>query len=141
MARRAPRWAWVLSLGLIGTIGCDDGVTPALSDFRFDGSAEDSALVLLLSVDFHDGDGDLSDGVLETFIDDRPTTAGALGLTALFLESGLALGVTDGTLEFVLELALDSSAVPGGTFRIGARATDGLQHSSSTQEITLKISE
>lgn len=129
----------LLCLGLVAA-GCDDGVTPILSSFRFDGPAEDSPLVLLLSVDFHDGDGDLADGVMETFIDDRPTSAGALGLTNLFLESGVAPGATDGTLRFVLELAFGVNApAPGASFTLGVRATDGRQHSSSTQEITLQI--
>jgi hypothetical protein len=132
----------LLSPLLLALAACDDGVTPALSDFRFDGPAEDSPLVLLLSVDFHDGDGDLSDGVMETFIDDRPTSAGALSLTTLFLESGVALGSTDGTLRFVLELAFGADAPESGaSFGLGVRATDGLQHTSSTQGITLKITQ
>ncbi|MDP2342507.1 MAG: hypothetical protein Q8O67_16240 [Deltaproteobacteria bacterium] len=132
----------LLLLPVIALLGCDDGVTPALSGFRFDGPAEDSPLVLLLSVDFHDGDGDLSEGLMETFIDDRPTSAGPLSLTTLFLESGVALGATDGTLRFVLELAFGVDAPESGaSFGLGVRATDPLLHTSSTQELTLKISE
>ena len=121
-------------------LGCDDGVTPALSNFRFDGPAEDSPLVLLLSVDFHDGDGDLGQGKMETFIDQSPTSAGALELTSLFLEGDLALDATDGTLPFVLELAFGNEVPPSGsTFTLGCRATDLAQNSSSTQEIKLAL--
>ncbi len=134
----------VLSLG---ALGCDDGVTPVLSDFRFDGAAPDSPLVLLLSVAFHDGDGDLGvdrggdeRGRLETFIDERPTQAGALSLAPLFLESELAPEATDGTVRFVLELAFGDNAPPAGsTFSLGCRATDAARNSSSTQQITIKI--
>lgn len=132
---------------MLSLLGCDDGVTPALSDFKFDGAAPDSPLVLLLSVAFHDGNGDLGvdrggaeRGQLETFIDERPTQAGALALTPLFLESGLAPEATDGRINFVLELAFGDDAPPSGsTFSLGCRATDAARNSSSTQEINLKI--
>ena len=120
--------------------GCDDGVTPALSNFRFDGAAEDSPLVLLLSVDFHDGDGDLSGGAMETFIDQEPPSAGALDLTTLFLENGVGLGANDGTLGFVLELAFGATLPESGsTFTLGVRATDAAKHTSPTQEIKIKL--
>lgn len=130
----------LLLLPILACAGCDDGVTPALSNFTFDGPAEDSPLVLLLSVDFHDGDADLSGGSLETFIDQKPTSAGALSLTPLFLESALPLSSTDGTLQFVLELAFgDSPPASGSTFVLGCRATDAGDHTSSTQEIKIKL--
>lgn len=120
--------------------GCDDGVTPNLSNFRFDGAAEDSPLVLLLSVDFYDGDGDLSGGALQTFIDQSPTSAGALDLTTLFLENGVGLGANEGSLGFVLELAF-ASGVPesGSTFVLGVRATDAGGNTSATRELKLKL--
>lgn len=142
MATMSARLALpVLSLlGFVGLTGCDDGVTPQLSDFRFDGAAEDSPLVLLLSVDFHDGDGDLSGGSMETFIDQQSTSAGALDLTTLFLENDVGFGANDGTLGFVLELAFGSGLPESGsTFTLGVRATDAAQNTSSTQEIKIKL--
>lgn len=136
--RRIPLLPLLLPAAL--ATGCDDGVTPSLSNFRFDGPAEDSPLVLLLSVDFHDGDGDLGTGTLETFIDQRPTSAGALELTPLFLESDLDLKATDGTLEFVLELTFGATAPESGsTFTLGCRASDEAANTSSTQEIKLAL--
>jgi hypothetical protein len=132
----------LLPLLLVSTFaaGCGDGVTPSLSNFRFVGQAEDSPLVLLLAVDFSDGDGDLGAGSLETFIDDRPTSAGALPLTALFLESDVPLDATSGTLRFVLELAFaDDAAEDGASFALGCRATDAAQRSSSTQTVKLTL--
>ncbi len=134
--------AALLALPLLGAFGagCDDGVTPQLSNFRFDGSAEDSPLVLLLSVDFHDGDGDLSGGSLETFIDQQSTSAGALDLTTLFLENNVGLGANDGTIGFVLELAFGSGLPESGSaFVLGVRATDVGAHTSSTEEIKIKL--
>jgi hypothetical protein len=139
MSRRLP----VLLVLAALAAGCDDGVTPSLSNFTFHGQAEDSPLVLLLSVDFHDADGDLADGALETFIDDKPTSAGALPLLPLLLAEGLAPGATDGTVDFVLELAFgQDTPEDGATFTLGCRASDGADppHSSATQEIKLKLS-
>lgn len=119
---------------------CDDGFSPALSNLRFDGPAKDSATVLLLSVDFHDGDGDLGRGTLATFIDGEPTSAGALDLLPIFLRSGLPVNATEGTLQFVLELALGASPPPSGTtFHLGVRATDIAEHTSATDEIPLTL--
>ncbi len=120
--------------------GCDDGFSPSLSNLRFDGPAKDSATVLLLSVDFFDGDGDLGRGVLETFIDGEPTSAGPIDLLPLFVRSDLPANATEGTLEFVLELSLGSSPPPSGTtFRLGVRATDVSGHASSTVEVPLAL--
>ena len=120
--------------------GCDDGFSPSLSNLRYDGPARDSATVLLLSVDFHDGDGDLGRGRLGTFIDGEPTSAGALDLLPIFLRSDLAANATDGTLGFVLELSIGASPPPSGTtFHLGVRATDVAGHASSTVEIPLTL--
>ena len=133
-----PVWCCILAAM---AVGCDDGVTPSLSNFHFDGPAADSQTVLLLSTDFHDGNGDLSAGTLETFIDARPTSAGDLPLLPLFVFSGLPENATDGHLEFVLELNVAGDAAPasGSSFRLGIRATDAELNSSSTSEITLRL--
>jgi hypothetical protein len=130
------------TLALVGALGgaCDDGVTPRLSAFRYDGPAPDSATVLLLTVGFSDGDGDLAGGTLETFIDDDPTGAGALPLLPIFLASELAPAATEGFLFFVLELALgENPPAPGSSFRLGVRVTDAAGHTSPTEAITLTI--
>ncbi len=127
-----------LLLGL--TVACDDGFTPSLSNFAFDGLAHDSPTVLLLSTDFHDGDGNLGTGTLETFIDARPTDAGTLALPTLFAQSGLDTSAVDGDLQFVLELNLNESLpASGSTFKLGVRVTDTAGNSSPTSEITLQL--
>jgi hypothetical protein len=134
------RFALVL-FGVSVWSGCDDGVTPSLHDFRFDGQSPDSATVLLLSTGFHDGDGDLAGGVMESFIDGRPTSAGAQDLLPMFLLSGVPENATEGRLQFALELSVRSSEAPpsGTTFRLGIRVTDEAENPSSTREITLRL--
>lgn len=120
--------------------GCGAPGDPVLSNLRFHGQAEDSPLVLLLAVDFRDDDGNLSDGVLETFINQSPTSAGPLPLLPLFLGSDVDERATSGSLDFVLELAFaDEAPASGTTFTLGARASDGADNTSSTQEIRLKL--
>lgn len=120
--------------------GCGVPGDPVLSGLRFHGQAKDSPLVLLLSVDFRDDDGNLSDGVLETFINQRPTSAGPLPLLPLFLSSELDERASSGTIDFVLELAFADDPPDSGTsFTLGARASDGADNTSSTQEIRLKL--
>lgn len=111
-----------------------------MSNLRLDGQAPDSPLVLLLSFDFADDDGDLVDGVLDTFINSEPTSAGPLPLLPMFVTSDEAPGATAGHLEFVLELSFADPPPPSGSaFTLGARATDGANHTSSTQEVRLKL--
>ena len=132
--------AAVLPLALCA---CDDGVTPSLHDFRFDGQSPDSSSVLLLSTGFHDGDGDLVGGNMETFIDARPTSAGALELRPIFGFSDLADNATEGRLEFVLELNVAAGEAPpvGTTFRLGIRVSDAQRNTSPTSEITLRLTQ
>lgn len=132
--------ALVVLLPLLAIVGCDDGFTPSLRNFKFDGAARDSPTVLLLSTDFYDGDGNLGGGVLETFIDQRPTGAGALEMAPLFAQSGLQQDDNEGDLQFVLELNVNASPPASGSkFKLGIRATDADFNSSSTSEITIAI--
>jgi hypothetical protein len=120
--------------------GCDDGYTPSLSNLTFEGPAPDAATVLLLTVDFYDGDGDLGSGALATFIDGEPTSAGPLDLLPIFLRSDVPVDATEGSLEFVLELSIGATPPPSGTtFHLGVRASDVRQNTSSTVEIPLKL--
>jgi hypothetical protein len=124
---------------------CGCGGPLELSNFRLDGQAPDSPLVLLLSVDFRSEQRTLGTGVLETFIEGRPTSAGRLPMPPLFLQAGLALDAPEGTLPFVLELSLGDNPPPSGSvFRLGVRATDAGSeesppNSSATQEIRVRI--
>lgn len=132
--------ATALPLLMAALAGCGDGRTPQLSGFRFDGQAEDSPLVLLLSLEFTDVDGDLADGVLDTFINSEPTSAGPLPLLPIFIASDVDPGAEQGRLEFVLELSFaDPPPASGSSFSLGARATDGDNNTSTTQEIRLKL--
>lgn len=120
--------------------GCGDGRTPQLSNLTLDGQAPDSPLVLLLSLDFADDDGDLADGVLDTFINSEPTSAGPMPLLPIFISSDVEPGADRGHLEFVLELSFaDPAPATGSTFTMGARATDGDNRTSTTQEVRLKL--
>jgi hypothetical protein len=125
---------------MAAAIGCNDGVTPSLSGFRYDGPSPDSATVLLLSSEFHDGDGDLSGGFLESFVDGRPTSAGIQELLPIFLLSDVDEVATDGRFQFVLELNVSADEPPSGTsFRLGIRVTDAAGNPSSTSEIKLRV--
>lgn len=128
---------FVLSLALMG---CDGGgPTPRLSSLHFDGQAPDSPLVLLLSIAFEDEDGDLGEGALETFINQKATSAGALQLLPIFLQSDVDPESTEGVLRFVLELSFNEDPKSGTSFSLGARAVDEAQHTSRTQEIKLSL--
>jgi hypothetical protein len=129
----------VVVAGLL-TAACGDGRTPVLRDLRFDGQAPDSPLVILLSVGFEDPDGDLGDGHLLTLINGTPTSAGQLPLLPIFISSGVDDRATSGRLDFVLELSFADRPPPAGSaFTLGARATDGDNNTSGTQEIRLRL--
>lgn len=139
--RRLARCVTVAAVATAGA-GCDDGVTPSLTDFVFEGPAKDSASVLLLTVEFHDGDGDLGSGVMETFIDQRPAGAARQALLPIFLQSGVPADATDGQLDLVLELNTGAERPAVGTsFSLGIRVTDAAQHTSATAELTLTVRE
>lgn len=131
--------AFVIGLAVALGCGCGDGRTPQLSSFRFDGQAPDSPLVLLLSVAFTDDDGDLGEGTLETFINQRATSAGGLELLPIFLQSDVEPEATSGVLEFVLELSFREEPESGSSFSLGARAEDAAGNTSTTQEIKLRL--
>ena len=127
---------------LAGVMGCGDGVTPELRALRYMGQAPDSRAVLLFEIDFVDEDGDLDQGVLETFIGQRTSALGALDLTPIFARSGLQEGETSGTLDVVVELALPrGEPLPddGSSFDLGFRAQDGQQHASDLAQVKLTI--
>jgi hypothetical protein len=132
------------AVALAASCVVDDGVTPRLSSLSFDGQAPDSTLVLLMSVHFEDGDGDLGGGSLETFINGTATTAGPIPFLSMFVQNGVPLDATEGDLDFVLELAFDEDEADwpkaGSSFKLGTRATDVADHVSSTEQVTLSLS-
>lgn len=121
-----------------------DPAAPRLSELTYEGQAPDSTLVLLMSVQFADGDGDLGDGVLETFINGKATSAGPIPLSGIFVLNDVALDATEGRLEFTLELSFpdDEEARPddGSTFRLGTRAVDVAGNESTTEQVALRLS-
>ena len=131
----------MLSLCALLLSACGDNVTPALKDFTFDGQAPDSSVVMLFGISFDDPDGDLGDGRLETFINGRATSVGALPMRQLFLDEALPPDTTVGRLHFVLELSLTSQTLPesGSTFDVGVRAVDAASHTSGMLEQRVKI--
>jgi hypothetical protein len=131
---------FLTALAGVALAGCGEPGTPRLSNLHLDGQAPDSPLVLLLSLDFADDDADLSDGVLDTFINNEPTSAGPLPLLPIFVGSDVDTAATAGHLEFVLELSFADPAPPSGsTFTLGARATDAADRTSTTQEVRLQL--
>jgi hypothetical protein len=129
--------ALLCALGLVSA--CGDPETPRLSSLHFDGQAPDSPLVLLLSIAFEDADGNLGQGDLETFINQKATSAGALDLLPIFLQSDVDPSSTEGLLHFVLELSFNEEPQSGTSFTLGARAVDEAKNTSSTQEIKLRL--
>jgi hypothetical protein len=140
-----------ISLLVAALAACSDGHTPSLTSLHFDGVSPDSTLVLLLSTTFEDPDGDLATCpaaspprsdicVLDTFINEKPTSAGPLQLFPMFVQAGLPSTATEGTLHFVLELSFDGPPpASGSTFTLGARVSDAQQNTSATNEIHLKL--
>jgi hypothetical protein len=135
----------VIAMGLaLGSTGCaalfSDGVTPQVTDLRMTGQAPDSTTVMLMEADFFDPDGDLGQGLLDTFLDGNPTSLGGLSLQTIFVQSGVPLDATDGTLSFVLELSV-AGALPesGSQFSLGIVVTDVEDHRSERAETRIEL--
>ena len=119
---------------------CGDGVTPSIQSLHYDGQAPDSPLVLLFHMVLHDDNGDLAAGSYETFLNDRATATSSQPLFPLFVDAGLATTATDGTVSFIVELALPAGAVQhGSSVHLSVRVTDEAAHTSDPQAIALKL--
>jgi hypothetical protein len=135
----------LLSLGLVVVLeaACGDPNVPSIADLRYDGQAKDSPLVILMSVDFEDADGDLSAGTLQAFIDAQVVfdEANPPDLLPLFLRDDVPEDATSGTFGFVLELSFADGILPpsGTAFAVGARLTDGAGQTSPTHETRLQV--
>ena len=135
--------AFLSATVLMGTLllsGCpNDIVSPRINELTFVGQAPDAPSVLIFQVDFEDPDGDLGDGVLETFINSRPSGIGLLELNSIFLFSELPLDATRGSFDFVIEVSFDEDTPAGASFEFGARLLDSSENNSSTTTINLKL--
>lgn len=139
-----PRILWIFAALFLAAsaLGCGDEVTPELRALRFIGQSPTSTAVLLFEIDFYDGDGDLDQGILETFIGQRTSGLGALDLTPIFARSQLEPGAVEGTLQVVVELALPrDEPLPddGSSFDLGFRAQDGAGRTSNLAQVNLVI--
>lgn len=119
--------------------GCVESEAPRIVDFRYDGQAPDSPSVLLFSLDFEDLDRDLGGGVMETFVDGRASGLGQVALGPIFRWSETPLDASEGSLEFVLELAIENVPETNRSFTVGVRLIDSLTHVSQPSEIRLSI--
>jgi hypothetical protein len=112
---------------------------PRVEELRYLGQAKDSTLVLLFEVDFSDDNGDLNEGRLETFINDRATRLSQQPLAPLLLESGISPTATTGTFDLALEIAFVDGVEVGASFDVGTRIVDAQNHVSDTETVTLRI--
>lgn len=126
-------------LGVLVASACSDEHAPRLHDLSFAGQAPESDLVLIFTVGFEDPDGDLGRGVLETFVNERPSGLGPLSLEPIFLWSRVPLDATFGEIEFVLELSLDEAPSDGTEFKLGVRVLDEQAHVSNVADIVLRV--
>jgi hypothetical protein len=133
------RSLWLV-LVLLCVMGCDPPPpAPRITALRYDGQAPDSTLVLLFSLDFEDDEGDLGEGSMETFINNRVAGLGLSSLRPMFLQSDVDLDATAGTLHFVVELAFAGAPERGSSFSVGVRLADNEDHVSRTVDTTLHI--
>lgn len=121
--------------------GCLESEAPRIIDFRYDGQAPDSPSVLLFSLDFEDIGRDLGQGVMETFVDGRASGLGQIELAPIFRWNEIPLDAPAGSLEFVLELAIENVPDANRSFSVGVRLVDQLLHVSMPSEVRLSIQE
>ncbi len=135
---RLPGAALAATL-LAGALGCSDGVTPEVRALRFVGQAPDAPLVIVTEVEFFDPDGDLAEGFLESFVNNKPSGLGQMDLLPFFLFEEHPLNLTVGTFNFQLELNLGPEAEDVAVFDLGIRLTDASGHVSPTKSIRLRL--
>lgn len=120
-----------------------DANSPWLTNLRYDGQAQDNALVLLMSVDFEDGDGDLGVGELHPLVNGEESGEEPLLLKSIFALSDLALNATQGRLAFNFEVLMDLDPQyrpdPGSTFDIGVEMLDAAGNKSNHPSLYMRI--
>lgn len=131
----------LVSCALFWCVGCPESGAPRIVDFRYDGQAPDSPSVLLFSLDFEDLEQDLGAGVMETFVDGRASGLGQVALAPIFRWNDTPLDASEGSLEFVLELAIENVPETNRSFRVGVRLIDQLSNVSLPSEVQLSIEE
>lgn len=129
----------VFTFALLLCAGCPESGAPRILDFRYDGQAPDSPSVLLFSLDFEDLERDLGAGVMETFVDGRASGLGQVELAPIFRWNETPLDASAGSLEFVLELAIENVPESNRTFSVGVRLVDQLSNVSLPREVQLSI--
>jgi hypothetical protein len=118
---------------------CGDGVTPEITALNFKGQAPDAPLVVVTEVEFSDPDGDLADGFIETFVNNKPSGLGQLSLVPYFLFAEEPLNAGFGAFDFQLELNLGEDTEDVAVFDLGFRLTDAAGHVSPTKSIRLRL--
>lgn len=120
-----------------------DPNAPWLTNLSYDGQASKNALVILLSVDFSDDDGDLSSGQLSPMINGKESSDPPLPLKSIFAESNIPLDASQGRLQFGLEILMDLDPTyrpdSGSTFELGVKMQDAAGHDSNHPSVYMRI--
>lgn len=92
---------------------------------------------LQFALEFVDGDGNVGEGGLDLFIQDR--FVASLSSAALFAAQSPPVGsdATRGVLEFVV--GLDPSLAPGARIRVGVELVDGQRQRSNRPFVELRV--
>jgi len=113
-----------------------------LSELTFIGQAQASPAVLLFTVDFQDSNGDLGEGATQFLLNSEETGLDPLSNQAVFLANDLPFDATQGTLEFVVELAFDDESLvtEQEEFEFSVKMNDAAGYDSNTVHVTLLLS-
>lgn len=146
LVARSSLRRWLLGAGLVLAGGCPseqqrDTRLPLLTGLEFDGAAAESPTVLLFHADFRDSDGNLGAGELQPYINGKAAGDALLPLRDVFIDSGVPLDATVGTLQLVLEVQLSAGNLPqeGARFDVGFKVTDADGNGSNVPASTLEI--
>ncbi|MBL92165.1 MAG: hypothetical protein CMH56_10215 [Myxococcales bacterium] len=140
MLREIIPFLWVAG-ALLGT-GCGHENAPVLSKLTYLGQSEESPMVLLFAVDFTDQNGDLGSGSTEYFLDGQMTLAEGVENQSLFLANQLDFGATEGTINFVLELMVETNNASSTEeeFEFAVQMRDAEGYESNRESLRLQLS-
>jgi len=99
-------------------------------------------MVLLFAVDFTDQNGDLGSGSTEYFLDGQMTMAEGVENQSLFLANQLDFGATEGTINFVLELMVETNNASSTEeeFEFAVQMRDAEGYESNRESLRLQLS-